>query len=1167
MRLEKIKLAGFKSFVDPTTVPFPSNLVGIVGPNGCGKSNVIDAVRWVMGESSAKMLRGQSMADVIFNGSSGRKPVGTASIEMVFDNADGSAGGEYAKYAQISVKRQVSRDGQSAYFLNSARCRRRDIQDLFLGTGLGPRSYSIIEQGMVSRLIEAKPEDLRLFLEEAAGISKYKERRKETESRMRGTQDNLDRLTDLRDEVAKQLAHLERQAAVAQKYQQFKGEERRLDAELKALRWRALDTEIAAQDRTLAEQDNAVEAEIARQRRLEADIEASREAYTAASERFNQVQGRFYAVGSEIARLEQAIQYARETRSRQETELARLGQELAGGQVHLERDTQLLAELASALAQEEPDLAQARAAQGVAGGQVAAAEAALAAWERDWDEFNQAAAAPAQRAQVERARINHLEQRLEQERQRGLRLETELGRLEVGELAERIEALTEQAEDLAGQLDAAESAQGQARAALAAVEGQARDLGQALDLARTDLQQARGRHAALAALQEAALSEPDAALSDWLRACGLTGAARLVDHLEAEPGWDRALEVALADHLGALCTADLEGHAQAGQGVPGALTLYDTAAQRPSPDKHPDDLLARVRCPWPLHGLLGGVRVAADLPAALAARRDLPPGGRIVTRDGVLVGPDWVRTPGSGAAMDGVIARGEEVRALVREMADLEAKAVGLAEAVDGLADIRRATEAARAQAGDDLARLNRELSAVRSDLAAKRSRLEQQNERRAALGAELEELAEARVAALEEMEETRERLHADLEAIETATGRREALAERRVSLREALALARSAEQSARERAQSLAVGCESKRAARVATERSLERASAQQAQALSRREELTEAIEEGVEPLAERQELLAEQLEQRLTVEAELAAARDRMEQIDASVRALEQERNRAEQTARERARALDELRLARQERLVRRRTLEEQLTESSLIPSEVLANLDPAATEPAWAEELAKVEARIARLGAINLAAIDEFNEQSERKRYLDAQHDDIARSLETLEAAIRKIDRETRGRFKDTYDQVNQGFQQLFPKLFGGGNAYLELTGEDLLETGVTVMARPPGKRNSSIHLLSGGEKALTAVSLVFSIFQVNPAPFCMLDEVDAPLDDANVGRFCEMVRSMSEKVQFIFISHNKVTMEIADHLLGVTMHEPGVSRLVSVDVEEAARLASA
>jgi chromosome segregation protein len=1034
---------------------------------------------------------------------------------------------------------------------------------------------------MVSRLIEAKPEDLRLFLAAAAGISKYKERRRETEPRMASPRDNLDRLTDLRDEVAKQLAHLERQAATAERYQRLKAEERRLAAELKALRWRVLDAEIGQQDRELAEQDNQVEAEIARQRRLEADIEAQREAYTAASEAFNQVQGRFYAVGSEIARLEQAIAFARETRSRQETELARLSQELDAGRVHLERDGQLLAELDEALAQGEPELAEAQAALAERAARVAAAEAALGAWGREWDEFNHAAAAPAQRAQVVRARMNHLETRLEQDQGRRQRLEAERDRLDGTELAERIAALEDQEEALTSLLDAAEAGQTDARSTLGALEARGQDLGEALDRARTELQRGLGRHASLQALQESALADTDAGLGAWLEAQGLADAARLIDHLAVDPGWGRALEVALADHLGALCTSDLDRHgvaatgAEGGNGPAAALTLFDSAAalaalpsERPAgADPAPDALLHRVRCPWPLDGLLGGVRVADDLSQALMQRRGLGSGERLITRDGVLVGPDWLRTPGTGAALDGVIARGEELKALALELEALEGRVAELAAAGDGLAESRRSAEAARSQAADDLARINRELSAVRSELAAKRSRLEQQDERHEALEAEIHDLAEARAAAIEEMEEARERLHADLEAIDSASQRREALAQRRTSLREALGAERAAEQGERARVQGLALSCESRRASRAATERSLDRARAQQAQASVRREELVAGIEEVLEPLAERQELLAEQLELRIEVEAELTAARERLESLDTSVRALEQGRSRAEQNARERSRALDELRLARQERLVRRRTLEEQLGEDGQTPAEVLAALAPEAEEGAWAEELSKVDARIARLGAINLAAIDEFQEQSERKRYLDAQHDDIFRSLETLEAAIRKIDRETRGRFKDTYDQVNHSFQQLYPRLFGGGNAYLELTGEDLLETGVTVMARPPGKRNTSIHLLSGGEKALTAVALVFAIFQLNPAPFCMLDEVDAPLDDANVGRFCELVRSMSAQVQFIFITHNKVTMALSDHLLGVTMHEPGVSRLVAVDVEAAAELAGA
>ena len=1165
MRLEKIKLAGFKSFVDPTTVLFPSNLAGVVGPNGCGKSNVIDAVRWVMGEISAKMLRGESMADVIFNGSTGRKPVGAASVELVFDNSDGGAGGEYAKFSQIAVKRQVSRDGQSNYFLNGSRCRRRDIQDLFLGTGLGPRSYAIIEQGMISRLIEAKPEDLRLFLEEAAGISKYKERRRETENRMRHTRDNLDRLNDLREEVEKQLLHLERQAATAEKYKRLKQEERRLGAELKALRWQSLDLEIAERDETLRTRETALEAQVAHQRHAEAEIESKRDAYVAASDGFNEVQGRYYAVGSEIARIEQSIQFTKESRTRQEAELARLERELREVGELLVRDESTLAELDEALAREEPEHRAAGEGLAEALDRVTSADSELKAWEAEWDEFNRCASAPAELAQVERARINHLEQRMGQDRVRQNRLEEELGRLDTTELAAQIEALQEQSQGIEEQIEALQEQEDRLATALQEQDQALRDAVGQLDAARTELQSARGRQASLTALQEAAMADADEAVADWLRTQGLEGAARLADQLEVEPGWEHAVEAVLAGHLRAVCIDSLDPlgaavHAAAA----GSLALLETTD--PSAPATCGTLLEQVRCPWPLHGLLGPVRVANDVREALRQRAALGPGEVLVSRDGVLVGPNWLRTPEVNGALGGVLARAEELKTLEGQIETLEGRVQALEEEQERLRVRRRRVEEEREGMRGEVAGLNRSFSNVRADLTGRRTRLEHQNERRDALQGEREELAERQEVSLAEGEETRERLHAALEDIETLTDRREILAERREVLRDQVAKTRELERECRERAHRLKVSIESRRASRDARLRSLERAREQRGQLAERGEELRLGLEESLEPLAEQEEQLEEQLALRLEVEERLAASRNGMEELDSSVRALEQERHRVEQDIGERQRALDGLRLQRQERLVRRRTLEEQLGEEELNPRELVAGLEEGASESDWLAQLEKVVVRVGRLGNINLAAIDEFEEQSERKRYLDDQHADISRALETLEHAIRRIDKETRSRFKETYDQVNHGFQQLFPRLFGGGHAYLELTGEDLLETGVTVMARPPGKRNASIHLLSGGEKALTAVALVFAIFKLNPAPFCMLDEVDAPLDDANVGRFCEMVRSMSDQVQFIFITHNKVTMEISDQLLGVTMHEPGVSRLVTVDVDEATRLAA-
>ena len=1166
MRLEKIKLAGFKSFVDPTTIPFPSDLVGVVGPNGCGKSNVIDAVRWVMGESSAKMLRGESMADVIFNGSSSRKPVGTASIELLFDNGDGSAGGEYARFTQIAVKRQVARDGQSTYFLNGSRCRRRDVHDLFLGTGLGPRSYAIIEQGMITRLIEARPEELRLFLEEAAGISKYKERRRETENRMRHTRDNLDRLNDLRDEVSKQLQHLERQAATAERYQRLKADERRLEAELKALRWRVLDEEIGEQDRTIGARAVQVEEAVAAQRRTEAEVESQREAYSAATDAFNEVQGRYYAAGSEIARIEQAIQFAQDARARQEAELERVRREQAESGGHLSRDEERLEEVAAALARNEPELEAAEAAMDAVLEEVAGAEEALKDWEAEWDAFNRAAAAPAEQAQVARTRINHLEQTLAQDEKRLARLADEHERLDTQTLEDELTDLHGQEGDAEAQAQALKAARDELDGALAEADRRAESLQLRLDETRTALQEARGRRTSLVALQEAARGDPDEGLAHWLAANGLAEAPRLLDHLEVEPGWERAAEVVLGERLRAVCTDDFDGVGRAAAAIE-AISLFDTAGPASGAAEVPDSLLRRVRAPWPLGHVLSGVGAVTDLDSALARRAELAPGEYLVTQDGVLVGANWLYRRAGDEAMGGALARAEELKALDQKIAADEAARTALTEEQDALQQARRDQKAAWDQAATRLDSANQDLARLRAELAGRRTRLDHQRERRAALAEEREELATRRGELYQEIEDAREGLHELLEEMEALAERREALSARREGLREALTTARAEEGTRRERAHALRVAIESHRSERQATQQSLARARERRDQLSAREAELGEALAAAREPLTEQKAELEHQLAQRVGVEEELRVARERLDGIDAEVRALERRRQSVEQEIAEHTRALDAERLARQERLVRRRTLEEQLAGGEQAPETILEGLDPQASEAVWQEELTKVGNRIQRLGAINLAAIDEFREQSERLQYLDAQHGDITQSLETLEQAIRKIDRETRSRFKETYDQVNQGFGALFPRLFGGGQAYLELTGDDLLETGVGVMARPPGKRNTSIHLLSGGEKALTAVALVFAIFQLNPAPFCLLDEVDAPLDETNVGRFCDLLRAMSKQVQFIFITHNKVTMEAAEHLLGVTMHEPGVSRLVSVAVEEAVALAAA
>ncbi|WP_457668608.1 chromosome segregation protein SMC [Thiolapillus sp.] len=1164
MRLEKIKLAGFKSFVDPTTVPFPSALVGVVGPNGCGKSNVIDAVRWVMGESSAKMLRGESMADVIFNGSSARKPVGVASVELIFDNSDGKAGGQYAQYNSISAKRQVTRDGQSAYFLNGVRCRRRDITDLFLGTGLGPRSYAIIEQGMISRVIESRPEELRVYLEEAAGISKYKERRKETENRIRHTRENLERLTDLREEIEKQLRHLERQAATAEKYKTFKSEERQVNAELLLLRLKALEEDLQQKDRQIAEQKNRFEEALAHQRRTENEIEKQREAHNDANEVFNEVQGRFYAAGADIARIEEAIQYARESRQRNEAELKRARQALEEARSHRSQDEGKLQQMAQTLMQDQPELEMVRARAEEYAENQQAAEQAMQAWQSEWDEFNASATEPAQTAQVERALINQLEQqeiqlkrrlqKLEDERQKltDLKLQAEIGELE-GREQEKT-ALLEELRESALEIEET----------IAEVRSLLENKQQALADARSELETARGRLVSLQTLQQAALGDDDEAFSNWLQEAGLANAPRLLEQIQVEPQWQLAVEAVLGNRLQGLLTDDLEPVGeQLGKLESGHLHLFENGAADVSDEQ--GSLAAQVRGPDHLRRLLGKVRTAQTLDEAMKLRKTLDAAELVVTPDGLCLGNGWLQLE-KGDASAGMLAREQEIRELAARVDELEPLVESLnrelAEGRQRLAE----QEQRRAEQQRSFEQMNQEVAGIQAQLSGKRARADHIRQRVEALAQDMEEIRTQLETDKQGMEEARLRLHRALEQMEVFGVQREQLTARRERLQKELADAREAARQARTEAHQIALRVESMRTSEQSLREGIERSQQQLAQYEERCQILQEQLEQGDAPLKDQQQQLEKLLQKRIAVEAELNEARKHLEAIDHRLRELDRERHQAEEQVQVQREKLNQANLSRQEVVVRITTLEEQLAQTGLQRQELEQNLASEANVKDWQERSELLARRIQRLGPINLAAIDEFKEQKERMEYIDAQHADVTSSLETLEEAIRKIDKETRTRFKETFDKVNSGLKAMFPKLFGGGHAYLELVGDDPLDAGVAIMARPPGKRNSSIHLLSGGEKALSAVALVFSIFQLNPAPFCMLDEVDAPLDDANVGRFCELVKEMSDTVQFIFITHNKVTMAISNQLLGVTMSEPGVSRLVSVDVEEAAQMAA-
>lgn len=1165
MRLKSIKLAGFKSFVDPTTAHFPTNLSAVVGPNGCGKSNVIDAVRWVMGESSAKNLRGESMTDVIFNGSTARKPVAQASIELVFDNSDATLGGEYAQFAEISIKRVVTRDAKSDYFLNGIRCRRKDITDIFLGTGLGPRSYAIIEQGMISRLIEAKPEELRVYIEEAAGISKYKERRRETETRMRHTRENLDRLNDIREELDKQLAHLQRQAQSAEKYKEYKEEERLLKAQLQALRWQALDLQVGQRETLIRELEIRLEAVISEQRAADAALEKQRESQIELSDKFSEVQSRFYRVGNEISRLEQSMTHQRERLVQLKDDLAQAERSHQQATEHLQLDEAQLEDVRGQLLALEPEQAlfQAQAEELAEG--LAVAEERMQHWQQEWEQFNQSAAGSRQQAEVEQSKIQHMEQAIQRSRERVERLDNERKSLSAGPLADEVAVLNEQLAEVELQLEAGQEKVDAAASGITSQRERNNQLHNESDALKQRLQVLKGREASLEALQQAAMGQ-EGGVTTWLESTGLSRQPRLADQLQVDSGWERAVETVLGRSLQAVCVESLGSLADKLSGLAKGVITFVEARQASPSQGQAGKLLAAYVSGAGAASLLAGIYAVDDLGEALGLRERLAAHESVVTRDGLWLGAGWLRVIREEDSESGVLARKQELVRVIEELAQIEEQLADKQGALEEGREALRALELQREDSQRALSQLTRSRGDVQAQLGAKQVRLEQFTARSSRIEKEMEDVQAQLKLDQEQLAEARLVLQDALDAMGKDSSRREELLKERDAAREALDAARQRARSDRDASHQMALTMQALRTRETSLAQSIGRLQEQLASLAERREMLRESLLELESPGGEHQVQLEEQLGLRVEVEKEMATVRAELESVQHEFREHERKRQQAEQQAQQVRDMLQNQRMEWQNASSRRESLQEQIAEDQFDLPTVIDNLPEDATEKQWQEDLEKVSARISRLGPINLAAIDEYQAQSERKTYLDAQDADLREALETLENAIRKIDRETRTLFRDTFDRVNKGLQELFPKVFGGGHAYLELTGEELLEAGVAIMARPPGKRNSTIHLLSGGEKALTALALVFSIFQLNPAPFCMLDEVDAPLDDANVGRYARLVEEMSEKVQFIYITHNKIAMEMAHQLMGVTMHEPGCSRLVTVNVEEAAAMAA-
>jgi chromosome segregation protein len=1177
MRLESIKLAGFKSFVDPTTVAFPSNLTAIVGPNGCGKSNIIDAIRWVMGESSAKQLRGQSLDDVIFNGCHTRKPLGKASIELNFDNSDGSLGGQYSSYTQIAVRREITREGLSIYSLNGARCRRRDIRDIFLGTGLGPRSYAIIEQGMISRIVEAKPEELRAYIEEAAGISKYKERRRETELRLEHTQENLNRLNDLREELTKQLKHLQRQANTAERYKLLKQEERLLKAQLQTLRYQVFNEQLQSQLTEIACTEEQVNVSQIEQQNLLAQISADRTQQTQTRLSFDAYQTQYYELGNEITRLEENLRSQTTQLQQNQLELANLTKK----KTVLEQQYQTSEANQVSVNQELNQLQQKQnelnAATLQSQSSLNVAEQNFAEWQAKWEKI--------QTSFSELKQQHHLSQTQNQYHQQQLQtLNLRLERLQQDQ-CEQTNILTPQDaehENLDETIALAQEKQKLCQTDQEQIIQQIREqrsylqqLIKELDQFKSRLQIAQGEYASLSALQQEALGKREHTLLQWFKKHNLTEQPRLAQLLQVETGWERAVEVALNQHIQAVCFTDRDSLDDFLNNPPPntvSLMTKSTPCEHFASTFHSQLALSPIStkftAPWPLEHLLAGVYVAENIAEAMEYSKQLKSYESIITREGACLGNHWIRLTAGQDNKAGLLQREREIATLQKTLQDIQAqldnKQIDYHQTQKQLKDLEEQQVIQQKQYN--------ELMAHQANLTARQQvqqvRISQAKQRIQTIQQELQETKQQCESTQENLTQTsqdQETTHTQLQQVEKQ--RLLLLADKETfqnQLNKTTHITKVNETELHQHELRLQA-TKHQLNTELATLSNIKQQLIQLEQRLNQLQQILDVAEN---PISSLQQQLNLQVDKKNKLGIQLKESQTQLEAIELSIKRAEAQSQTLESNITLDRDALEQQRLLSQELRVRAKTLEEQLHEQGYELQKLLLEIPTEKVDITVHEaQLAELTQRIEQIGAVNLAALEEQQIVSEREKYLEDQYKDLTEALEILQTAIQKMDKETRNRFKETFDKVNQNFTTLFPRLFSGGIASLQLQDPDLLSSGIYIMAQPPGKRNSTIHLLSGGEKALTATALVFSFFQLNPAPFCMLDEVDAPLDDTNVLRFCKLVKEMSHEVQFIFISHNKVAIEMAQHLAGVTMHEPGVSRMVAVDLDKAIAIAAA
>jgi chromosome segregation protein len=1166
MRLKSIKLSGFKSFVDPTMIKFPSNMCAVVGPNGCGKSNVIDAVRWVMGESSAKYLRGESMTDVIFKGSKQRKPANQTSVELLFDNQEKKLAGEYSAYDEISIKRTLTTDAKNSYFLNGTKCRRKDIMDIFLGTGLGPRSYAIISQGMISNLIESKPEELRAFIEEAAGISKYKERRRETANRIRRTTENLERLADLRQELERQLNNLFNQAQTAEKYKTLKNNQRLKKADLQALKWQQINGDSQSQHLAISKLEENLEQVNARSQSISGSIETDRNLQQELSVVYQQQQDLFYQMCSSIATLEQKITH-RDSRLRElSSELDQIASNWDNAKQQLNTDNLELEQLIQQEQQLLPDCEMHQQVYEQAKATLEQLEAQQNKFHIKWEAFHQQLSAQ-QIVELEQAKVEHSEQILSRLHQRKQKITQELSVINCKDTQE-LDSIEYKLTEVELQLDNISDEYNQTNENLQQQRNDINQIAEQLVTLNSALSKKQGKLASLEALQQSSIAE-DSAVSSWITANKLDSCSKLVDEISIENGWELALEAILGNDLQAICVnftpEVINAITELQQGVV-TMVAADSSCAIDNNSLKLTLLISRITQGKELaSSLLTNVYSVDCLSEALTVRNNLQANEVIVTKEGVIVAKNWVKVRKAFVDGGSVLSRKLELEQLEEQIArdqqvidEAREQQLNMQQQLLDYESLREQQQVQR----DEIQQQKLDLVTQIEHLTAKGKTAQDLYNR---LNTDLAEINSQYEQEKEIINESREKLQHGLDNMETSQQHKLELQQEKDQLTNKLLEARSSYDASKEESHKNELQLQLINSKISALRTAITRISKQATDLRIKKEAIQKSLLQTHDPDNNSQEELELMLARKITEEQKMHEVKQQLEQVETKINAdnqlIEEARNSAELIRGQ----LEQLRVQHRELYVRAKAIEDQLREDGFNLQAVCNNLKENDTVDECEQQLQQITEKLDKLGLVNLAAIDEYEVQSKRKQHLDSQNDDLQAALDILDSVIKRIDKETKQRFRATFDQINYGLGYLFPKVFAGGQAYLQLSEDDLLTSGVTIMAQPPGKKNSTIHLLSGGEKALTAIALVFAIFQLNPSPFCMLDEVDAPLDDSNVGRYANMVAEMSKQVQFIYITHNKIAMQQANELIGVTMYEPGVSRPVAVNIEQATVMA--